>query len=117
MPHVHRGRPAHAGAPGRVPDAADGGRRGAGNASHQVNGVLGSDLPVEAALRAHRTVRLPSHAGTVPEVRDTARFRPVGPPVRVPRRADGRGARPEGPVAGKGSADGLVEISIEPPYL
>jgi hypothetical protein len=65
MPDVHRGRPAPADPPRRLPDTGHGTRCVIGDLRHQLDGILTSYSPVEAALRAHGAVGLPPHGGTL----------------------------------------------------
>jgi hypothetical protein len=97
MPHIHRGRPAHADLLHRLVDAGDGSRRALGELSYQVNGIIARDSPGEAALLTHRAVRLPSHGGRLSDLRasrcEEGRFaQRVSLPVRRRIRLPGRGA-------------------------
>src|SRR5215469_7073746 len=71
VPYIHRGRPALAGAPRRVLDAGDRTRHASGSLGYQLDGILARHLPVEAALCADRTVRLPPHDETLSDLRWT----------------------------------------------
>ena len=61
VPHVHRGRPAVPRVPHRILDAGDRSRRSVRSLRYQLDGILASYLPVEAALCADQAVWLPPH--------------------------------------------------------
>jgi hypothetical protein len=119
MPHIHRGRPAHADLLHRLVDAADGRRRDLGELSYQVNGVIARDSPGEAALLTHGAVRLPSHGGRLSDLRasrcEEGRFAqrvslPVRRRIRLPGRAFGNRCR-RWPASGPGRLRAAERVS------
>jgi hypothetical protein len=64
VPGVHRGRAPTASTLRWLVDEGESSRCSIGDLSYQVNGADAGDVPIEAAFRALRAVRLPPHDRT-----------------------------------------------------